>query len=350
VHRLALTSSRATIYYFDLYLEQTMAPKASNLSGQQAQEQPTWQNFQTEAQLVLGTANENEDNELLEALNDLEDVPEPAEDGEDDSQTDLMIRYIATVLDRAGDGRRADGFDARTAIMALIDNNWNLEQVFEQFEAEDEIDQGRGRESPSVSTDGNGVQTVETYETMMRRMNPDVDRMPAMQNGRDDRKLTITLHRQNKNDLNARFKDSARMNWTSSNMIHALNKWRGQYFRRHLGLVSTYRPPFHPEEIDWLTTYHRLAKAEADEAGEAPNFRFNWNEVEHDFNHQFEGMMLKGETNPRPKREKSSLLRQRYRIPEVKKILENAGEKEEEDEGKGKQKKDGESSKKGGKK
>lgn len=295
--------------------------------------------------MVLGTANESEDPELLEALNELEDVPEPAPGGEDAHQTDLMIRYIATILDRAGPGRRAQDFDARAAVLLLVEHNWDMNAIIVKFQIEDQLDIDRIAEAPStISDDSNGGKAMtRTYEETMRLLNPNADRNPAMQNQRDDSKLSITLTRaEDMTGLSAQFNQTSQMDWRSTEMIHALNRWRSQYFRRHLGNVQDPRPRFHPDELLWLTELHRLAKEESEEAGTQPNFRFNWDDIEKDFNHMFEGQVLSGSEKPRPRREKSSLLRQRYRIKAICEVVGKdlvlEDEEDEEEDGKGKKK------------
>lgn len=63
----------------------------------------------------------------------------------------------------------------------------------------------------------------------MARLNVDVDRSQALKGQRDDEKRTITLRTVDGRTREAQFQGT--VNWNDSNSIHALNRWRSQYFR-----------------------------------------------------------------------------------------------------------------------
>ncbi len=63
----------------------------------------------------------------------------------------------------------------------------------------------------------------------MERLNADVDRTQAVRGKRDDSKESITLRTVDGRTRQAQFQGS--VNWNDSGSIHALNRWRSQYFR-----------------------------------------------------------------------------------------------------------------------
>ncbi|KAI9740795.1 MAG: hypothetical protein M1835_003160 [Candelina submexicana] len=180
------------------------------------------------------------------------------------------------------------------------------------------------------------------------------DTTPALLSTEDATKFFITTLTPKGYPKTFTYKHRDLFDWTSAAAVSKLNKWRSQILRR-----TTKQKKRDPKakylraENDFITEAHRVAT----EAG----LRIDWAKVTEAFNERFEGVVIEvvgittvyeleggfqltwenqGSDEPRPARTQKSLVTQRDRIEEVRRIRKtpNARKKEVEAKGKGKAK------------
>ena len=113
---------------------------------------------------------------------------------------------------------------SRDAVIALAQANWDCEIAVEQhFDG--------GSLPPPIVEE---VKEEPDRQELMRQLNSHVDKEAAKRDNRDDSKLTITLRNPGgKADTVYRYSNVVHgtVDFSSPDLIRALNKWRNQIFR-----------------------------------------------------------------------------------------------------------------------
>ena len=142
--------------------------------------------------------------------------------------------------------------------------------------------------------------------TAMLRLNPNIDRAPAVKGQPDRSKLKITLILPS-GAIETRIypQPFESVDWTKT--PRPLNQWRWKVFRKYLG-YSPVRSKLHSLEKQWLIDLYKSRKREMEVKGQAVNWtHMNWGEITKEFNERFEGRILPGRPLPRPPRQCNTL-------------------------------------------
>jgi hypothetical protein len=152
-----------------------------------------------------------------------------------------------------------------------------------------------------IQVDENASEDDEDFCATMRRLNPNVDRTPALRFEPDESKLFIQLVRPSGHITPYRYCDP--VDWTQP--MTKLNLWRYGVFRRYLGPLAGPLPTkLHPLEIRYILD----APNHSEKWGYGPNrSKIEWVKFHKAFNERFQGKALPGYPGPRPARTVNAL-------------------------------------------
>ncbi|KAL8782761.1 MAG: hypothetical protein Q9195_009576 [Heterodermia aff. obscurata] len=213
--------------------------------------------------------------------------------------------------------------EARQPRTYLSHAHWDLEtavRVYASERAQEVVEQEDDDDDEELSvTDDESIPASTSPRSRLRQLNPHIDRKPAIKDKPSPSKLHIQLH--NIDGAAAIEKSYPKpVEWTSSESIRALNRWRQQVLRRHLGAAQENRVRFHPGELRFLFHAHRNHLLEARAHGRDVEWNdMDWERITTDFNNNFEGRNLYGDPEGpvRPRRTAGALRSVRARVWEI---------------------------------
>ncbi|MCJ1454556.1 hypothetical protein MMC28_004909 [Mycoblastus sanguinarius] len=294
--------------------EQVEAIRGGGEAPQSAEYQqpgPYWTLLQNRASEAIQDASQGRDEDLMDVIIDsFEHIPnDPHRSAEQ-----IILRRISLFLDRIGQRARDAEFSARNAALYLAGAQWDEDQALVDYFSDVESKALTPEEPP-------GPGDLTPHQMEMRRLNPNIDRSPAMLNREDRSLLTITLNTPKGTTKTSKHKWINNMNFGDAENVRELNRWRSQLFRRQFGLARPPRIAYQPSERQWLTNRHRQYEQQRIAAGDNPGqvdwTQMDWNQITADFNSTFAGRLVPGSSVIRPTRTRESLRSDRSRIPAI---------------------------------